>query len=700
MKSFKLSSKLGLGFCGVTLISLALGISGYYSARQNARAIATVGTGHLPAVQSLLTIRDGGNTIKACLRTLVNPEVAPDIRQRQYETLAKAQARYEAEWKIFEALPQSPEGAALWKAFVPVWQEYMKDTGEFLRRSREYDKLVEAYARTEQAKRLSYPQALDFAVTLSEHTEGAFKQQVQEWKDILLRGNSPEDYAKHLTAFGQEEKNTREALAQLQNLLRDLNLNTSQVVQVIASHAELGTKYRAALANFNQTNTQAGKVVDQMVRGLDRPVAKALEAIGASLVQDLDTLYDVQKGLNQQALTVCRASQLKAEELLDQLAALTQNLVRQETRDSLAQSAFFQTFSWVAMVIGLVAGGIGAWLITRSITRPIKAVTNVLGAGAQQTASAAGQVSSASQSLAEGASEQAASLEETSSSLEEMSSMTSRNAENADKVNELAREARSAADAGVADMRAMAAAISEIQTSGDDIAKIIKSIDEIAFQTNILALNAAVEAARAGEAGMGFAVVADEVRNLAQRAAQSAKDTTAKIENAVAKTAQGVRISQQVNVSLEQIVAKIRQVGELAAEVAAASKEQTQGIQQVNQAITQIDKVTQSNAANAEESASAAEELNAQAQSLQEAVAELLRMVDGNKFRPTPSEHGLAPESKRSAGARPQQGKSVPALRNGTAKPTASVRAGQLEPVPMRANSGNGNPAAGDFKDF
>ena len=158
---------------------------------------------------------------------------------------------------------------------------------------------------------------------------------------------------------------------------------------------------------------------------------------------------------------------------------------------------------------------------------------------------AAGQVSSASQSLAEGASEQAASLEETSSSLEEMSSMTKRNAENAQKANELAKQARAAADTGVGDMQAMNAAMDAIKASSDDIAKIIKTIDEIAFQTNILALNAAVEAARAGEAGMGFAVVADEVRNLAQRSAQAAKETAAKIEGAVSKTAQGVRDQRQ-----------------------------------------------------------------------------------------------------------------------------------------------------------
>jgi len=186
----------------------------------------------------------------------------------------------------------------------------------------------------------------------------------------------------------------------------------------------------------------------------------------------------------------------------------------------------------------------------------------------------------------------------------------------------------------------MAAAMKEIKTSGDDIAKIIKTIDEIAFQTNILALNAAVEAARAGEAGMGFAVVADEVRNLAQRAARSAKETSAKIENSVTKTAQGVHISEKVAQSLKEIIVKVREVDELAAGVASASKEQSHGISQVNVAVAQMDQVTQSNAASAEESASAAEELNAQAASLKESVAGLLQLIGGapsGETTPTPS---------------------------------------------------------------
>lgn len=284
----------------------------------------------------------------------------------------------------------------------------------------------------------------------------------------------------------------------------------------------------------------------------------------------------------------------------------------------------------IGLVVSILAGAILSFLITRGITATVRAIIQSLSTSSEQTASAAGEISHASQSLAESSSEQAASLEETSASLEEMAGMTKLNADNAAKAKDLADQTRGAADSGADDMRAMIEAMDEIKSASDGISKIIKTIDEIAFQTNILALNAAVEAARAGEAGMGFAVVADEVRNLAQRSAQAAKETAQRIEDSINKSERGVQISSKVATSLQQIVCKAREVDELVAEIATASKEQSKGIDQVNIAVSQMDKVTQSNAANAEQTASASEELSAQSRELQSAVHELLAMVGGH----------------------------------------------------------------------
>jgi methyl-accepting chemotaxis protein len=240
----------------------------------------------------------------------------------------------------------------------------------------------------------------------------------------------------------------------------------------------------------------------------------------------------------------------------------------------------------------------------------------------------------------------------------------------------------------------MSSAMQSIKASSDDIAKIIKTIDEIAFQTNILALNAAVEAARAGEAGMGFAVVADEVRNLAQRSAQAAKETAAKIEGAISNTAQGVQISSQVAEVLNEIVSKVRQVDELIAEVSGASREQTQGITQINVAVGQMDKITQSNAASAEESAAAAQELNAQAFAMKKSVSELLLLVSGSTTAAAPafrSEETARPAVK-SSGKNGTTGHGKP---HGS-KPVAAKRAALAAPAARR----NEIPMDGDFKDF
>jgi len=276
--------------------------------------------------------------------------------------------------------------------------------------------------------------------------------------------------------------------------------------------------------------------------------------------------------------------------------------------------------------------------------------------GVIQVSGASDQISKGSQSLAEGANEQASSLEEVSSSLEEMSSMTSQNADNAKQANNLSQEANGLADAGNQAMKRMQGAIEKIKNSSDETAKIIKTIDDIAFQTNLLALNAAVEAARAGEAGKGFAVVAEEVRNLAQRSAEAAKNTTVMIEESVANAQNGVNITNEVADTLEKIQGASGKVNNLVAEIAAASKEQAAGIEQVNTAVAQMNKVTQQNAANSEESASASEELNSQAMELSNMVARFI-------LSQRQSVHASAPALKRPEAAvrRPAESVKKPA---------------------------------------
>jgi len=283
----------------------------------------------------------------------------------------------------------------------------------------------------------------------------------------------------------------------------------------------------------------------------------------------------------------------------------------------------------VVVVLVILIG----WLFSVSITKPILHAVKNLGEGSQQINAASGQIASASHQLASAASEQAASVAETSSTLEESSSVVKQTTENTRQAAQLSALARNSADKGNSEMSEMKSSIKEIKSSSEQMGKIIKVIDEIAFQTNILALNAAVEAARAGEAGMGFAVVAEEVRNLAQRSAQAAKDTSAIIETNIKLSQHGSEVVKRVADALGDIVMQTKKVSELMDEITAASQEQTQGITQIAKAISQIEQATQENSATAEEAAASSEELSAQANSVKDIVMQLVRLVNGASRR-------------------------------------------------------------------
>ena len=314
--------------------------------------------------------------------------------------------------------------------------------------------------------------------------------------------------------------------------------------------------------------------------------------------------------------------------------------------------ATFQPWDWVIgvavyedeMMAGVRKMNLTAWLVlgltvlvmapfglvlSRSLAKPLKRSISALTEGAQRMSQSAATLSSSSQSLAEGSSQQAAALEETSASLEEMSSMTKKTAIDANQADGSMGQARKMVDQAGQDMELMAGSMGQIADAGREIGKIIKTIDEIAFQTNILALNAAVEAARAGEAGAGFAVVAGEVRNLAMRSAEAARNTQKLIDEVVGRINQGADLVGRSKDSFQAVAGASQKAAGLISEISVASGEQAQGIEQVSKALHQMDSVVQRNAAQAEEAASAAEEMEAQARTVQNVARDLQRLMHG-----------------------------------------------------------------------
>jgi len=322
----------------------------------------------------------------------------------------------------------------------------------------------------------------------------------------------------------------------------------------------------------------------------------------------------------------------KAAELSASLTPFVERYLA-EMSDSLESisSLIRQLRNWV------IAGGVGAlaisllffYLTQRSIIRPLVSLAAELQSNAHETAAASSQLQSSAQSVAEGASEQSASLTRSNGAFEHVAAMTQENAARTAKSSALIKETRQSADEGQDELKTMGQAMEEIRTSSEAIGDIIKSMDEIAFQTNILALNAAVEAARAGDAGLGFAVVAEEVRNLAQRSAAAAKDSAAKITAATAKSVEGKAISDKVSTRMGGIIRKVHTIDDIMGEIVSTSQSRNTRMQELKKAMDTMEEVTQQNAAAAEESASAAVELQSQADSLHRIVNHLECIVSG-----------------------------------------------------------------------
>ncbi len=292
---------------------------------------------------------------------------------------------------------------------------------------------------------------------------------------------------------------------------------------------------------------------------------------------------------------------------------------------------------WIVwtVVVSIAAMYINFVCIAAKVSKPLNRVCYGISAETDQVTLSARKVTAATKDMADGASSNASQLEETSASLEQITAQTKRNSEQTEHGREMMAEAQKMMGSANEHVADMSGAIGEISRLGDETKKIIKTIDEIAFQTNLLALNAAVEAARAGEAGSGFAVVADEVRNLAMRAADAAKNTSSLIEKIIASVKSGYDLTMNTKDIFEKNVELSGKISSVIDEIAAASKEQAEGISQVNKAVSEMDKVTQQSAANAEELSSLAADTDARAEKVRGFVENIVKMFGtGDKGSP------------------------------------------------------------------
>ncbi|SHN41074.1 methyl-accepting chemotaxis sensory transducer [Duganella sacchari] len=468
--------------------------------------------------------------------------------------------------------------------------------------------------------------ALSQAIDTARSAQVEFKIQVQEWKNILIRGNDAAQLDKYSKAFVKGGETTRGELQKLDGMLDKLGLKTTLVDEAIRTQNELVTRYMEALKKYDSANVESAHVVDGLVKGMDREPTKKIDDIVAFISKESARLTvemnEENRAAHRQTLIAMAITVLITVVVG---CATVMSLIRSITRPldaavTVAQTVAAGDLSTEVRVnrkdeIGELLGAL------KSMQNNLSSIVGQVRSGTETIHTAATEIAAGNLDLSSRTEEQASSLEETAAAMVQLTTTVQQNNANATEACKLADTASNVAAKGGDAVAQMVQTMGEINDSSRKIVDIIGVIDGIAFQTNILALNAAVEAARAGEQGRGFAVVASEVRNLAQRSAAAAKEIKELIGTSVGRVEEGSRLVGQAGETMSEVVESVQRVTAIIGEISVASGEQRDGIEQISIAISQMDSVTQQNAALVEEAAAAADSLEQQSASLRDAVS-------------------------------------------------------------------------------
>jgi len=482
------------------------------------------------------------------------------------------------------------------------------------------------FIRENTAQGMARAATLTEAVDTARSAQVEFKIQVQEWKNILLRGHEADNLQRYTAAFVEGGKRTDAELLKLNALLARLELATPLVNDAVTMHGTLGTRYLEALKRYDPANPDSAKIVDGLVKGMDREPTRKIDDI-VTFIGEQSRVLAARMAADNEA-----ANRSATVSLLLMLAvtvvagsAIVVWLVRGITGPLTQAIGIAKTVAagdLRSAVHATSTDEVGELLTAlQQMSENLARIVGRVRSGTETIAMASTEIASGNLDLSARTEQQASSLEETASAMVELTTTVRQNNDNAGHASRLADTASAVAQKGGATVSQVVQTMASINESSKQIVDIIGVIDGIAFQTNILALNAAVEAARAGEQGRGFAVVASEVRNLAQRSASAAREIKQLIGASVQRVEAGSRLVDAAGATMDEVVASVGRVTAVISEIAVASGEQQEGIEQISMAISQMDGVTQQNAALVEQAAAAADALQQQAAGLSEAVS-------------------------------------------------------------------------------